>query len=44
MIVGAEELIVSVERELQVLDVFSEWKSVYINYSGRLQRAQIDRD
>ena len=25
-----------------VLDEFSEWKSVYIDYSGRLQRAQID--
>ena len=25
------------------LDAFSEWKSVYVDYSGRLQRAQIDR-
>lgn len=25
-----------------MLDVFSEWKSVYIDYSGTLQRAQID--
>ncbi len=25
-----------------VLDVFSEWKTVYIDYSGRLQKAQID--
>jgi alpha-ketoglutaric semialdehyde dehydrogenase len=25
-----------------MLDVFSEWKSVYIDYSGALQRAQID--
>jgi acyl-CoA reductase-like NAD-dependent aldehyde dehydrogenase len=24
------------------LDVFSEWQAVYIDYSGRLQRAQID--
>jgi aldehyde dehydrogenase (NAD+) len=24
------------------LDVFSEWKSIYIDFSGRLQRAQID--
>jgi aldehyde dehydrogenase (NAD+) len=31
------------EGGLQALDVFSEWKSVYIDYSGRLQRAQIDR-
>jgi aldehyde dehydrogenase (NAD+) len=26
----------------QVLDVFSEWKAVYIDYSGKLQQAQID--
>ena len=26
------------------LDQFSEWKSVYIDYSGRLQRAQIDTE
>jgi acyl-CoA reductase-like NAD-dependent aldehyde dehydrogenase len=26
------------------LDVFTEWKSIYIDYSGRLQRAQIDTD
>ncbi len=26
----------------QALDVFSEWKSIYIDYSGVLQRAQID--
>jgi aldehyde dehydrogenase (NAD+) len=25
-----------------VLDVFSEWKAVYVDYSGQLQRAQID--
>jgi aldehyde dehydrogenase (NAD+) len=25
-----------------MLDVFSEWKSVYVDYSGALQRAQID--
>jgi len=24
------------------LDTFSEWKSIYIDYSGKLQRAQID--
>jgi aldehyde dehydrogenase (NAD+) len=24
--------------------VFTEWKSVYVDYSGRLQRAQIDTD
>jgi aldehyde dehydrogenase (NAD+) len=26
------------------LDTFTEWKSVYVDYSGRLQRAQIDTD
>lgn len=26
------------------LDIFSEWKSVFIDYSGRLQKAQIDED
>ena len=26
------------------LDVFTEWKSVYIDYSGSLQRAQIDTE
>ncbi len=26
------------------LDVFTEWKSVYVDYSGRLQRAQIDNN
>ena len=25
-----------------VLDTFTEWKSIYVDYSGRLQRAQID--
>ncbi|MGA7672172.1 MAG: aldehyde dehydrogenase family protein, partial [Nitrolancea sp.] len=24
------------------LDVFTEWQSIYVDYSGRLQRAQID--
>ncbi len=27
-----------------VLDAFTEWKSIYVDYSGRLQRAQIDTD
>jgi alpha-ketoglutaric semialdehyde dehydrogenase len=27
-----------------VLDVFTEWKTLYIDYSGRLQKAQIDKD
>lgn len=26
------------------LDSFTEWKSVYVDFSGRLQRAQIDND
>lgn len=26
------------------LDVFTEWKSIYVDYSGKLQRAQIDID
>lgn len=26
------------------LDVFTEWKSVYVDYSGKLQRAQIDNE
>lgn len=26
------------------LDVYTEWKSVYIDYSGKLQRAQIDNE
>jgi len=26
------------------LDIFTEWKTVYVDYSGRLQRAQIDTD
>ncbi len=27
-----------------VLDTFCEWKSIYVDYSGRLQRAQIDTE
>ncbi|MDI6809682.1 MAG: aldehyde dehydrogenase family protein [Candidatus Eisenbacteria bacterium] len=30
------------EASVTVLDIFSEWKSVYIDFSGKLQRAQID--
>lgn len=26
------------------LDVFTEWKSVYVDFSGKLQRAQIDNE
>jgi aldehyde dehydrogenase (NAD+) len=32
------------EGGTQVLDIFSEWKSIYVDYSGKLQRAQIDTD
>jgi alpha-ketoglutaric semialdehyde dehydrogenase len=30
------------EAGVAALEVFSEWKSVYIDFSGKLQRAQID--
>ncbi|MFL5801454.1 MAG: aldehyde dehydrogenase family protein [Roseiflexaceae bacterium] len=30
------------EGGTQVLDIFSEWKSIYVDFSGGLQRAQID--
>jgi aldehyde dehydrogenase (NAD+) len=30
------------EAGVAALDVFSEWKSIYIDFSGKLQRAQID--
>ncbi|MCY0878815.1 MAG: aldehyde dehydrogenase family protein [Firmicutes bacterium] len=30
------------EAGTAALDFFSEWKAVYVDYSGRLQRAQID--
>jgi acyl-CoA reductase-like NAD-dependent aldehyde dehydrogenase len=32
------------EAGVAALDVFSEWKSIYIDFSGKLQRAQIDGD
>jgi aldehyde dehydrogenase (NAD+) len=25
-----------------VYDIFTEWKSIYVDYSGKLQKAQID--
>ena len=31
------------EAGTQVLDIFSEWKSIYVDFSGKLQRAQIDQ-
>ncbi len=30
------------EASHTVLDTFSEWKSIYIDFSGKLQKAQID--
>ena len=27
---------------IQALDVFTEWKAIYVDFSGKLQRAQID--
>ena len=32
------------EAGLAALDVFSEWKSIYVDFSGKLQRAQIDTE
>jgi aldehyde dehydrogenase (NAD+) len=32
------------EAGLAGIDVFTEWKSVYVDYSGSLQRAQIDTE
>jgi aldehyde dehydrogenase (NAD+) len=30
------------EAGIAALDVFSEWKAIYIDFSGKLQKAQID--
>jgi acyl-CoA reductase-like NAD-dependent aldehyde dehydrogenase len=32
------------EAGIAGIDVFSEWKSIYVDYSGSLQRAQIDTE
>ena len=32
------------EAGLAALDVFSEWKSIYVDFSGKLQRAQMDTE
>jgi acyl-CoA reductase-like NAD-dependent aldehyde dehydrogenase len=32
------------EAGIQALDIFSEWKAIYVDYSGKLQKAQIDHD
>jgi len=26
------------------IEIFSEWKTVYVDYSGKLQKAQIDNN
>ena len=41
---GGKKATVNGHREAgtQVLDIFSEWKSLYVDYSGKLQKAQID--
>ncbi|MBW3671975.1 MAG: aldehyde dehydrogenase family protein, partial [Acidobacteria bacterium] len=32
------------EAGIAGVDVFTEWKSIYVDYSGNLQRAQIDKE
>ena len=32
------------EAAVAAIDFFTEWKSVYIDYSDKLQRAQIDNN
>lgn len=32
------------EAGIQALDIFSEWKAVYVDFSGKLQKAQIDHE
>ena len=32
------------EAGTTVYDIFTEWKSVYVDYSGKLQKAQIDNN
>ncbi len=32
------------EAGIAALEVFSEWKSIYIDFSAKLQRAQIDTE
>ncbi|MDP8256245.1 MAG: aldehyde dehydrogenase family protein [Candidatus Alcyoniella australis] len=32
------------ESGTEVLSTYSEWKTIYVDYSGRLQRAQLDED
>jgi hypothetical protein len=35
--------IAATEHRHRAIDFYSEWKSFYVDYSDRLQRAQIDR-
>jgi alpha-ketoglutaric semialdehyde dehydrogenase len=30
------------EGGIEAFDVFTEWKSLYVDFSGKLQKAQID--
>ena len=32
------------EAGTTVYDIFSEWKAIYVDYSGKLQKAQIDNN
>jgi aldehyde dehydrogenase (NAD+) len=32
------------EAGTAALDVFSEWKSIYVDFSGKLQRVQLDNN
>jgi aldehyde dehydrogenase (NAD+) len=32
------------EAGVQALDIFSEWKAIYVDFSGKLQKAQIDHE
>ena len=42
---GVEHVVnITMQVGQAALDFFSEWKSVYIDYSGKLQRAQIDME
>ena len=38
---GSTELLRETARNA-ALDTFTEWKAIYVDFSGRLQRAQID--
>ena len=45
VVVALRQVVVGqVDERRAALDVFSEWKSIYVDFSGRLQRAQIDTE